>query len=116
MISKLKEKSEYENILKNVICDPKNIENQLAYPETILDENFIKILKFEIENPEQIKVNDQKCFIFHFKLSNKIRYERSKFYIDLKYSANKLCILGEIRFAINNFSEDEYMMEGKYWF
>lgn len=112
-INKLKTNTEYDQILQNVINDPKNIENVLAYPGTLLDDNFIKILKFEIENPERIKAHDQKCFVFNYKLSHKIRFERSKFYIDLKYSTNKLCILGDVRFAINNFSEEELVMDGK---
>jgi hypothetical protein len=113
IVKKLKENSEYEQMLNPIIRNPKEIENVLAYPETILDENFIKILKFEIENPETIKVHDQKCFIFSYKLSNKIRFENSKFYLDLKFPQNKFCILGEIRFSINTFSEEELVMEGR---
>ena len=104
--------SEFSELLKPVLYDPKNIENVLAYPETILEENFIKIWNFEIENPGAIKVHDQKCFIFSYKLSNKIRFERSRFYLELKYSLSKLCILGDLRFALNNFSEEEWSLEG----
>ena len=99
-------------MLNHVVRNTENIQSNLPSPESILDENFIKIWKFEIENPENIKVHDQKCFIFSYKLSSKIRFEKSKFYIEMKYSPSKLCILGSLRFSINTFSEEDLTMEG----
>ena len=112
MIRKMLDKELNVSKLENVILDSDCISNNLCYTQTLLDENYIKICKFEIENDQNIKVYDQKYILFNYKLSNRIRYEGSKYYIEMKYPASKYSILGDVRFMINNFSDEDWELSG----
>lgn len=100
------------DLLAGVLLDAKAIHNALERPNEALDEGFLKVVKFEIENPSHVKVHDQKTFLFHYKLSSKIRFERSRFFVELRYPSSRLCVLGEVRFALNDFTEEDLQMEG----
>lgn len=113
MLGRLAREPDNARLLEGVVWRPNEIRNVLASPGTILDEQYVKIWRFEIENADNIKVHDQKCFVLSYKLSSKLRFERSKYFVELKYASSRLCVLGEVRFALNDFSEEELLLEGR---
>lgn len=110
IINDLQENSQ---CLQSIIIDSKKIVCNINSINKASGQNLIEISKFEIETFENLKVFDQKSFLFSYKLSPQIKNENSRFYIELKFQTDKYSIMGETKFLINNLSKDHLEMEGK---
>lgn len=109
----LSEEEVLTQMLENVVQTTKRFKNVLSFSQTMLMENFLEVCKFEIEGSSEVRVFEQKSFLFEYKLASKIRNEKFKFYVEIRFPASKFSILGGIKFRINDFSTEQLSLSGR---